>query len=327
MNTQTLKSDSLLLLASVIWGFAFVAQRVGMDYVGPFLFNGVRFALGSLVLLPLILRSGFQENTAAGNLPRNESKTPIFGSALLGITLFAAASLQQAGLVYTTAGKAGFITGLYVVIVPILGLFWGQHPNAGTWIGALLAAIGLYFLSVTHELTISYGDLLELIGALLWAVQILIVGWLSPKSDPLKLAFLEFSACSVLSLITAFISEKIVLQGLVQAAVPILYGGVLSVGVAFTLQVVAQRNAHPAHAAIIFSLESVFAAIGGWSLLSETISTRGLAGCTLMISGMLLSQFCGLLAGESITGLKTLFKRKQPDRKTHESGVKLKKIY
>jgi drug/metabolite transporter (DMT)-like permease len=327
MNTQTLKYDSLLLLASVIWGFAFVAQRVGMDYVGPFLFNGVRFALGSLVLLPLILRSGFQENTAAGNLPRNESKTPIFGGALLGITLFAAASLQQVGLVYTTAGKAGFITGLYVVIVPILGLFWGQHPNAGTWIGALLAAIGLYFLSVTHELTISYGDLLELIGAFLWAVQILIVGWLSPKSDPLKLAFLEFSACSVLSLITAFISEKIVLQGLVQAAVPILYGGVLSVGVAFTLQVVAQRNAHPAHAAIIFSLESVFAAIGGWSLLSETISTRGLAGCTLMISGMLLSQFCGLLAGESITGLKTLFKRKQPDRKTHESGVKPKKIY
>jgi drug/metabolite transporter (DMT)-like permease len=310
MNKQTLKSDALLLFTSAIWGFAFVAQRVGMDYVGPFLFNGVRFALGSLVLLPLVLRNGPQRSAAAGISSRTQTRTLILGGALLGISVFAAASLQQVGLVYTTAGNAGFITGLYVVIVPILGLFWGQHSNAGTWIGALLAGIGLYFLSVTHKLTISYGDLLELIGAFLWAVQILIVGWLSPRADPLKLAFVEFSACSLLSLITAFINEKIVLQGLVQAALPILYGGVLSVGVAFTLQVVAQRNAHPAHAAIIFSLESVFAAFGGWLFLNETISFRGLAGCALMLSGMLLSQLYGLLAGVSTTGLKTALESK-----------------
>jgi drug/metabolite transporter (DMT)-like permease len=311
MKIHTLKSDALLLLTSAIWGFAFVAQRVGMDYVGPFLFNGVRFALGSLVLLPLVLRNGIHRRHSAGNLPRAETRTLVFGSALLGISIFAAASLQQVGLVYTTAGNAGFITGLYVVIVPILGLFWGQRPKIGIWIGALMAAIGLYLLSVTHELAISYGDLLELIGAFLWALQILIVAWLSPKADPLKLAFVEFSVCSFLSLVTAFIAEKIVLQSLFQAAIPILYGGVLSVGVAFTLQVVAQRNAHPAHAAIIFSLESVFAALGGWLILNETISLRGLAGCAFMLSGMLLSQLSGMLEGIWTTGVKAALESKR----------------
>ena len=275
-----------------------------MDYVGPFTFNGVRFALGCLVLLPLILRNGIQKNASRKSTSSAGTKTLIFGSGLLGITLFAAASFQQVGLIYTTAGNAGFITGLYVVIVPILGLFWGQHPNTGTWIGALIAAAGLYFLSVTDELTISFGDMLELVGAFLWAVQILIVGWLSPKIDPLKLAFTEFSACSLLSLVTAFIFEEIALNALFQATIPILYGGVLSVGVAFTLQVVAQQKAHPAHAAILFSLESVFAAFGGWLILNETISSRGLVGCTLMLSGMLLSQLYGLLEGISFAKLK-----------------------
>jgi len=299
MKIPTLKSDALLLLASAIWGFAFVAQRIGMDYVGPFTFNGVRFALGSLVLLPLILRNDIRKNTSRKSTSLAGIKTLMFGGGLLGIALFAAASLQQVGLVYTTAGNAGFITGLYVVIVPILGLFLGQHPNAGTWTGALIAAVGLYFLSVTDELSMSFGDMLELIGAFLWAVQILIVGWLSPKMDPIKLAVAEFSVCSLLSLVTAFIFEEIALNTLLQAAIPILYGGILSVGVAFTLQVVAQQNAHPAHAAILFSLESVFAALGGWIILNETISSRGLFGCALMLSGMLLSQLYGLLVGIS----------------------------
>jgi drug/metabolite transporter (DMT)-like permease len=310
MKIQTLKSDALLLLASAIWGFAFVAQRIGMDYVGPFTFNGVRFALGSLVLLPLILRNGILKNMSRKRPSSADTKTLIFGGGLLGITVFAAASLQQVGLVYTTAGNAGFITGLYVVIVPILGLFWGQHPNAGTWVGALLAAAGLYLLSVTDALTISFGDMLELIGAFIWAIQILVVGWLSPKIDPIKLAFAEFSMCSLLSLATAFIFEEIALNGLFQAAVPILYGGVLSVGVAYTLQVVAQQNAHPAHAAILFSLESVFAALGGWLILNETMGLRGLIGCTLMLSGMILSQLYGLLESFSVATLKAVFERK-----------------
>lgn len=310
MKTQTLKADALLLLTSAIWGFAFVAQRIGMDYVGPFTFNGVRFALGSFVLLPLIMRNGIQKNTSRKSTSPADTKTLIFGGGLLGITVFAAASLQQVGLVYTTAGNAGFITGLYVVIVPILGLLWGQRTNTGTWIGALLAATGLYLLSVGDKLTISFGDMLELVGAFIWAIQILIVGWLSPKIDPLKLAFVEFSVCSFLSLITAFIFEEIALRALFQATIPILYGGVLSVGVAYTLQVVAQQNAHPAHAAILFSLESVFAAFGGWLILDETISPRGLIGCTLMLSGMLLSQLYGLLEGISFEALKAVFERK-----------------
>lgn len=304
MKIQTLKADALLLLTSAIWGFAFVAQRIGMDYVGPFTFNGVRFALGSLVLLPLILRNGIRKNTSSIRASSAGTKTMIFGGGLLGVTVFAAASLQQVGLVYTTAGNAGFITGLYVVIVPILGFFWGQRPNAGIWSGALLATVGLYFLSVTDKLTISFGDMLELIGAFIWAVQILIVGWLSPKINPLKLAFAEFSACSFLSLVTAVIFEEIVLSALFQAAIPILYGGVLSVGVAYTLQVVAQQNAHPAHAAILFSLESVFAAFGGWLILDEVISHRGLIGCSLMLSGMLLSQLFGLFGGISFAMFK-----------------------
>jgi drug/metabolite transporter (DMT)-like permease len=290
MNILTLKSDSLLLLTAVIWGFAFVAQRVGMEYVGPFTFNGVRFALGSFVLLPLILRKRKNQANSKEILTRPSTRTIIFGGGILGLTLFAAASLQQVGLVYTTAGNAGFITGLYVVIVPILGLLLGQRTDAGTWIGAFLAAAGLYLLCITDEFSISFGDMLELVGAFLWAGHVLIIGWLSPKIDSLKLAFTQFAACSVLSLITAVFTEVIVLEALFKATIPILYGGVLSVGVAYTLQVVAQRNAHPAHAAILLSLEAVFAALGGWLILNETLAPRELFGCALMFAGMLLSQ-------------------------------------
>jgi drug/metabolite transporter (DMT)-like permease len=294
MNITTLKSDSLLLLTAAIWGFAFVAQRVGMDYVGPFTFNGVRFALGSIVLVPIILRNKKYRNVDEKASTGGASNALKLGGALLGITLFSAASLQQVGLVYTTAGNAGFITGLYVVIVPILGLFWRQRSDAGTWIGAFLAAIGLYLLSITDRFTISFGDLLELLGAFLWAVHVLIIGWLSPKIDSLKLACTQFTACSVLSLFTALLVETMAIKSILQAAIPILYGGVLSVGVAYTLQVVAQKKAHPAHAAILLSLEAVFAAFGGWLILDETMTFRGIIGCALMLAGMLLSQLWGL---------------------------------
>ena len=265
-----------------------------MDYVGPFTFNGVRFALGSIVLVPLILRNRNHRNLNEKASTRDDRNVVIFGGALLGITLFAAASLQQVGLVYTTAGNAGFITGLYVVIVPILGLFWRQRPDGGTWIGAFLAAIGLYLLSITDKFTISFGDLLVLFGAFLWAGHVLIIGWLSPKIDSLKLACTQFTACSVLSLLTALLVETIAIQSIFQAAIPILYGGVLSVGVAYTLQVVAQKQAHPAHAAILLSLEAVFAAFGGWLILDETMTFRGIIGCALMLAGMLFTQLWGL---------------------------------
>ncbi len=310
MNLFILKSDALLLLTAAIWGFAFVAQRVGMEYVGPFTFNGVRFALGSFVLLPLILQNRKQRPSRGENPARAGSKTIIFGGGILGLTLYAAASLQQVGLVYTTAGNAGFITGLYVVIVPILGLFWGQRSSAGTWIGAFLAAVGLYLLCITEEFTIAFGDLLELVGAFLWAAHVLIIGWLSPKMDSLKLAFTQFAACSILSLITAYFAEVIALKAIFQAAIPIIYGGVLSVGVAYTLQVVAQRNAHPAHAAIFLSMEAVFAAFGGWLILNEILPVRGLVGCALMFSGMLFSQLYGIRGGHAMGFLEGVGQRK-----------------
>ena len=299
MKGVTAKSDALLLTTAIIWGFAFVAQRVGMDYVGPFTFNGIRFAVGSLSLLPLLLMSREQPAATKNILPPPGLKTIFLGGSALGLALFSGASLQQVGLVYTTAGKAGFITGLYVIIVPILGLFWRQQPSLGTWIGAILAAIGLYFLSVTEQFTIELGDLLVLIGAFFWAAHVLIISWLSPRINPIKLAFSQYVACSILSLITATIVEVITFNSIIAAAIPILYGGLLSVGVAYTLQVVAQRNAHPAHAAILLSLEAVFAAIGGWLILGEIISVRGLVGCGLMLAGMLLSQLWGLVGNKS----------------------------
>ena len=295
MKSETFKSDCLLLLTAVIWGFAFVAQRMGMDHVGPFTFNAIRFALGSLVLLPFIYRN-HRQATADGRLPPPGGLRKIAVSGLLaGLVLFGGASLQQAGLVYTTAGNAGFITGLYVVIVPLLGLLFHQRTNTGSWIGAVLAAIGLYFLSITDQLTIAFGDLLVLTGAFFWAGHVLLIGWMSPRMDPLQLAFSQYGACSLMSLAVAVGFEQITVAGILAAALPILYGGALSVGVAYTLQVVAQKKAHPAHAAILLSLEAVFAAIGGWIVLGETLSGRGFLGCTLMLAGMLLSQLWDLV--------------------------------
>lgn len=290
MDIRTLRSNALLLLTATIWGFAFVAQRVGMEYVGPFTFNGVRFALGSISLVPLWIFFRRRSTRSGDIFPRAELKTVLWGGALAGSALFIGASLQQVGLLYTTAGKAGFITGLYVVIVPLLGLFWRQRSDFGTWLGAVLAALGLYFLSVTESFTIAFGDFLELIGAFFWAGHVLIVGWLSPRIDAIRLSFFQFAACSILSLITAFAVETVRLTEVLQAGVPILYGGLGSVGIAYTLQVVAQKDAKPAHAAIILSLEAAFAALGGWLMLGETLTPRGLLGCALMLAGMLMSQ-------------------------------------
>lgn len=293
MNDRTLKSDLLLLLTAAIWGFAFVAQRVGMEHVGPFTFNGIRFALGSLSLVPLLF---WRLNGKPSPLPSAEGFGPALrGGCIAGLFLFTGASLQQVGLVYTTAGNAGFITGLYVVIVPLIGLLFRQRSTAGAWLGAGLAAVGLYFLSVTDQFTIAWGDFLELLGAFFWAGHVLVIGHFSPRVSAIRLAITQFAICSILSLSTASVVETIRLSNILQAAVPILYGGLASVGIAYTLQVVAQKNAHPAHAAILLSLEAVFAAIGGWLMLGEILSARGLFGCALMLAGMLLSQLWGVV--------------------------------
>ncbi len=181
MEARALKSDILLLLTAIIWGFAFVAQRMGMDHVGPYTYNGIRFFLGSLSLIPIMLICRRNESSRVAKVEPVSRKTMVLGGGLAGLFLFLGASMQQVGLVYTTAGKAGFITGLYVVIVPITGLLWRQRPAAGTWVGAFLATAGLYFLSITESFTIAYGDFLVLISAIFFAGHVHIIGWLSPK--------------------------------------------------------------------------------------------------------------------------------------------------
>lgn len=282
MKSNTWRADGLLLATAVIWGLAFVAQRAGMEHIGPFVFNTARFALGCLSLLPLVwLRRPNRP------LPLR----PLLGGSLAaGTLLFGGASLQQIGLIYTTAGNAGFITGLYIVLVPIIALLWGQKTAVNTWFGALLAVIGLFILSMTDDLKLAYGDLLELIGALFWAGHVLLIGWLCRRMDAIRLALGQFLVCTLFSLAAALIWERFEMQAIAAVWLPIGYAGVLSVGVAYTLQVVAQRQAPAAHAAIILSLESVFAALGGWLLLNESLGARGLLGCALMLAGMLISQ-------------------------------------
>ncbi|MCX7031721.1 MAG: DMT family transporter, partial [Spirochaetes bacterium] len=221
--------------------------------------------------------------------------SPLAGGLLAGTVLFGGAILQQAGLVWTTAGKAGFVTGLYVVLVPLAGLFWGQRPGWARWFGAALAAAGLFLLSVTRSFTLERGDLLVLVGALFWTAHVHVLGWLSPRTRVVALSCVQFAVCAALSAVATAFAEQVTAASLASAAVPILYGGLVSVGVAYTLQVVAQRHAPPAHAAILLSLETVFAALGGWIVLGERLSRRGIAGCCLMLAGMLCSQLPLLL--------------------------------
>ncbi len=282
-SEYNLKYDLLLLAASAIWGFAFVAQKEGMRHVGPFIFNGVRFALGSLVLLPLL-------SLKINPRPALCGKSLFLVGVAAGLFIFFGASLQQIGIIYTSAGKAGFITGLYVVIVPLLGHLLGQRTPPLTWAAAFIAASGLYLLSVKEGFYIEKGDLLVLAGAFFWAGHVLLLGKYASKSHAFRLAFLQFTTCSLLSLTAGLLFEKVSLTSLMQASAAILYAGLLSVGVAYTLQVLGQRGAHPSHAAILLSLETVFALIGGWLLLDERLSVKELAGCGLMLAAMFLSQ-------------------------------------
>ena len=291
MVSKEIKSVFILLLTAAIWGFAFVAQRLGMGFLGAFTFNGIRFALGSISLLPVIyfFDKKFKSENSAERVDA-DIKTTIKSGVIAGCILYIAASLQQVGLIYTTAAKAGFITSLYIVLVPILGIFLKQKTHSTTWLGAITAAVGLYFLSINEGFTIEFGDLLQVIGALFWAVHIQVIDKFVKNVDAIKLSSTQFATCSVLSLITAFIFEDISMSGVIDAIVPLLYGGVMSAGVAYTLQAVGQRYAKPSHAAIALSMEAVFAAIGGILILNETMSLRGYLGCALMLAGMLISQ-------------------------------------
>lgn len=283
------KSDLILLSAAIIWGFAFVAQRIGMDYIGPFTYTAVRFTLGCIVLVPILI---FRKHDPFNGKPvcAADRKKIILLQLLLGFILFGGISFQQYGLQFTTAGNAGFITGLYVVLVPVVTLFLGQKNKTSIWIGMILAISGLYFLSVGDRFKINTGDILVFICALFWTAHVIIVGFVAPKTDPIRTAIIQFFICAILSWVVAAVWESIHLAEIFAAYVPILYGGIMSVGIAYTLQVVAQRQAHPAYASIILSLEAVFAVTGGWLILNEPMTSRILLGCGLMLSGMVVVQ-------------------------------------
>ncbi|WP_193073917.1 DMT family transporter [Pseudomonas sp. FME51] len=286
MNLRTYRADVLMLITALIWGTTFVAQSLGMAHIGPFLYTGLRFALGSLVVLPLVLLARPQADQAA----RRFSKPMLLGSIALGVVLTLGINLQQVGLLFTTVTNSGFITGLYVILVPLFGLFIGLRNGLGTWCGAGLAVVGMLLLSVNADYRIAFGDLLQLAGAACWAVHVLLVGVLASRYDPIRVSFIQFSVCAVVSLILALLLEEIDLDAIRLAMPAILYGGLLAVGIGFTLQVVAQKNAVASHAAIILSLEAVFAALAGWLVLNETLSLRGFIGCCLMLTGMLVAQ-------------------------------------
>ncbi len=303
MRSKLIQSNFLLLLTAAIWGLGFVAQRAGMDYVGPYTYNGIRFLLGGISLMPLIL---LQKN---GKKPSEEKQFSFIqkyrlplGGFVAGLALFAGATFQQVGIQYTTAGKAGFITGLYVVIVPFLGLFFNQRAGAATFAGAILAAAGLYLLCITGSFTMAMGDLLVFICAFGFAIHVIVIGYFSPRVDPLKLSCLQFLFCGAISMLIAILIENMSLTAVLNAAFPIIFGGLFSVGVAYTLQVIAQQYANPSHSAVILSLESAFAALGGWLVLGETLNDRAMIGCFLMLIGMIVSQLSGksLLADETV---------------------------
>lgn len=290
MFKTTLRADLILLLAAVIWGFAFVAQRIGMDYVGPFTYNGVRFTLGAIILLPFLFASGSKNEPMISVSHPSDRRKIIIGCLMTGLLLFGGVALQQLGLQQTTAGKAGFITGLYVVFVPIVGLLFGHRSHFAMWVGAVLSLAGLYFLSMTSGFSIAPGDKLVFYCAIIFTFHVLFIAWLSPLVNSFLLAIIQFTICALLNLVVAFAIEPVNLTSIMQAWMPIAYGGILSVGVAYTLQVIAQKTAHPATASIILSLEAVFAVLGGWLILHEQFTQRMLFGCALMLVGMIVVQ-------------------------------------
>lgn len=287
IQTRTLTSELLLLVAALIWGTTFVAQRTGMEHMGPLTYNGCRFGIGGLSLLVFLVFRNRDRKEVSNPVAR---KYLVIAGILVGLALFGGATLQQMGLVTTTAGKGGFITGLYVVLIPLIGLFIGHRISTSIWFGAAMSVAGLYLLCITESLKLERGDGLVLAGTVFWAIHVLLVGYYARRVDAFWLATIQTFICSACSFAVAGITETITISGIVPATIPILYGGILSAGVAFSIQVYGQRTCPAAPAAIIMSMETVFAALAGWVVLHEQLSTRNLVGCGLMLAGMLAVQ-------------------------------------
>ena len=288
MKKFSLKSSLLLFLAAFIWGVAFVAQSVGMDYMGPLTFNGARFLMGSLVLLPFVLVRR-KQNKKTGKEPAS-LKTTIVGGVCCGLALCSAALFQQYGIMYTTVGKAGFITTLYIILVPFFGIFLKKRIPGKVWIGAVIAAAGMYLLCMSERLALSRGDTLVFICAILFSVHILVIDHFSPMADGVELSCIQFLTAGVIGSIGAILFEQPTLKCLIDGIIPLAYAGILSSGVAYTLQVVGQKDMDPTVASLILSMESVFSALAGWMILHQKLSGRELFGCVLVFMAVILVQ-------------------------------------
>lgn len=293
MNKIKLRSNLILVITALIWGAAFVAQSIGMEYVGPFTFNSVRSLLGALVLLPCIalldkLKSKNNINSVSDH--NKDKRTLIKAGVFCGIALFAASSLQQIGIMYTTVGKAGFITALYIIIVPIIGIFFKKKVSVIVWFSAIIAVLGMYLLCIKEGFFIGKGDLLIMACALVFSIHILIIEHYSSLVDGVRMSFIQFFTCGILSAIPMLLFENPKWSAIITAWAPVLYAGVLSCAVAYTLQIIGQKNTSAPVASLILSLESVFSVLAGWLILNQTLTAREILGCSLVFCAIILAQ-------------------------------------
>lgn len=291
MKTKV-RNSCLLFLTACIWGSSFVAQSVGMDYIGPYTFNCLRFLIGGLVLLPVIF---FSRHRKKDQKDRSKDRTLqkkeiLCGGIVCGVVLCIASTLQQIGIIYTTAGKAGFLTAMYIVLVPVLGLFLKRKAGLQLWISVGLALIGLYLLCMKGAFSLNGGDVLLILCAVGFSVHIMVVDYFSPKLDGMILSCIQFLVAGLISGIGMLLSEQFDWHMVLLAAKPILYSGVLSCGVGYTLQVIAQKGLNPTVASLLMSLESVVSVIAGFLVLHEVLSGRELLGCVFMFAAVILAQ-------------------------------------
>lgn len=289
--SKQLRAGLMLTLTALIWGSAFVAQSVGMDYVEPFTYLFSRNVIGGIILIPIMKFvdkfNGKENNPSA---EPNDKRTLIIGGICCGIALFVASSFQQIGIKYTSVGKAGFITSLYMIIVPIFGIFLKKHVPKKVWIAVVIAIIGMYFLCMTGETGINNGDILVLLCAVGFSFHILIIDHFSPKVDGVHLSCIQFWICALISFFPMVILEKPTFSMILAAWAPILYAGALSSGAGYTLQIIAQKDIEPTIASLICSLESVFSVLFGWLILHQALSGKELFGCALVFAAVILTQ-------------------------------------
>ncbi len=292
MNNKAMLGNLCLILTALIWGCAFVAQSVGMEYVEPITFNGIRCIIGGIVLIiaNLAFDSVKKKNGTYKKIEKSEQKELIKGGIVCGIIIFFASTIQQIGISQTTVGKAGFISVLYILIVPFIGLLLKQKLPKMIWICCALAIAGLYLLCMNESFSIGKGDMIVLISAIAYAVHIIAIGHFAPKVDCVKLSCLQFLVCGVISVVVMFIFEKPNLQNILNAWLPIIYAGALSGGVGYTLQTVAQKWTKPSVASLLMSLESVFAVLAGAVILHQIPTLRESAGCILMFISIIIIQ-------------------------------------